>query len=119
MMNFDLSDVEPTADTLDDVLRVAAEVVAENAPDPGRTRLERLARWVAEHLGGHPSVAVAGSVTRFTIGDVYTKTQFVDIWRVGTRLCISTGGKDVVSLTREQALEIVVALLRAVDSTEA
>ncbi len=41
-------------DALDDVLDLAAEVMTENAPDPGSTRLERLARYVVANLGGEP-----------------------------------------------------------------
>lgn len=43
-----------TDDSLDDVLDVAAEVLRENADDPGNTRIERLARWVVANLGGEP-----------------------------------------------------------------
>ena len=44
----------PVVDRLDDILDIAAEVVYETAPDPGTTRLERLARYVVMTLGGAP-----------------------------------------------------------------
>lgn len=41
-------------DTLDDVLDIAAEVLRDYGGEPGDTRIERLARYVASNLGGEP-----------------------------------------------------------------
>lgn len=53
-LDFDLSDV--ALDKLDDVLDVAVEVIDENSPQPGATRIERMARWLAGNVGG-PEIA--------------------------------------------------------------
>lgn len=53
---FDLTDIDPPEDTLDDVLAIAAEVLAEYGEDveSQRTRIARMAQWLVLNVGGEP-----------------------------------------------------------------
>lgn len=98
-------------DSVEEVLTIAAEVVVENAPDPGNTRIERLSRWVID---------IAGSVWTH------------DLVRSGKLAMLSGEGWDVVvagelvrvdmvapgSVSPSGARAIAAALLRAAEIAE-
>lgn len=112
---FDLSDVHNSAivvDRLDAVLEIATEVVGECAPDPGQTRLERMARWLCYNLGGEPYCPAekAGSITRFHCGNY-------SVWVCGDKIGLGHGGDtdSVRPVERQETFAIAVALLRSLE----
>lgn len=112
---FDLSDVGvecPPIDKLDALLDAVAEVLDENAPDPGRTRVERMARWLALNVGGAPYAPAytSGAISKFQLADGF------EVWRVGEHVVVEHDdhGLNITS----QARAIAVAILRAVELAE-
>jgi hypothetical protein len=58
---FDLTDVESN-DTLSEILEVAGEVIGDYGP--GTTRIQRLATWLAENLGGErPKIPIGAMIS--------------------------------------------------------
>lgn len=116
---FDLSDVEVQLDSLDTVLDIAGEVLYENAPEPGSTRIERMARWLALNVGTPIPFQSTGACHKFTTGDVFSKTRFVDVLVVGDMIGLCVGGIHAAKISKQEAREIATALLRAVEFSEA
>lgn len=84
-------------DTLDDVLRIAADVIGENAPDPQGTRIERLAAWIVANVGGPP--------------DTHLPMNSKPGWVTVMPYSLNT-------MTPARAREVAVALLRAAERAE-
>lgn len=117
---FDLTDVDDIKlDSLDTVLDIAGEVLYENAPEPSNTRIERMARWLALNVGTPIPFQSAGECHKFTTGDVFSKTRFVDVLVVGELIGLCVGGIDAAKISRQEAREIATALLRAVEYADA
>lgn len=93
-----------TIDDVDTILEVAGEVLVENAPDPGDTRIERLARWVVANLDAIVTMQRAGAYTLFT-------TSRVRAVRLGERILLDLSGRKEFS--PGEAQEVATALLRA------
>ena len=101
--DFDLSDV---VDTIDDILDIAGEVIEEHAPDPGLTRIERLARWIA--------ASVDPAVTGQSVGQMAVfRTSRVHVIRSSDRVTLDLSGRT--NYSAEEAREIAAALLRAAE----
>lgn len=100
-------------DTVDSILDVAGEVVLDHAPDPGNTRIERLARWVVS--------SVDATVTGTSVGGLgIYRTSRERVARAGTRIGIDLGdGRALREYTVVQARELAAALLRAAHDAEA
>jgi hypothetical protein len=103
---FDTSDVDPSVPTLDDVLNIAAEVLAEYGGVPGNTRIERFARFVSLNLGGEP-------YGKNTSGD-YSSSDAIAIMPIGYSIFFRGDG----SVDPDTAREIAVAFLRAAEAVE-
>lgn len=97
-------------DTLNDVLNLAAEVLADygeaNGGAPGATRIERLARFVALHLGGEPYGPI-------TSGDA-SPSDTIAIVPAGD----SVGFQGEGFVDPDTARGIAVAFLRAAEAVE-
>lgn len=94
------------SDTLNSVLDVAVEVLAEYAGIPGNTRIERLARFVAEHLGGEPYGPNARGY--------FSRSEVAGVWCCGTQ--VGFRGEGVVD--PDVARELGLALFRAAEVAE-
>lgn len=109
---FDLSDVLRPVDRLDAVLDVAAEVSAEYGDQPGHTRIERMARYLALNLGGEPYAREgAGSLERYLVRNV-------EVVRASNVLAMRVAGAMSDKLTPADARAIAIALLRAAERAE-
>mgnify|MGYP001609809971 FL=1 len=116
--------VAPTHDKLDDVLDVAVSVLddladCESSQD---TRIARLARYVAGHLGGPPySVMTVNAVSRADLCPVPSCESGSGVrclWKLGT--VFGTGTRDNSEwpkggLSKGEAETLVVALLRLME----
>lgn len=125
---FDLSDVatpaafEPPNDTLDDVLAVAADVLADYGEDQAssHTRIARMAWWLIENVGGEPhQTERAGSIARYTtpslpvrplvrVGSIYAVEQKDDVKATHTGFAVGD----------EAALAFATAIIRATETSE-
>jgi len=112
---FDLPEyTDYEVDNLDTVLDLAGSVLIENAPDPGNTRLERLARFIVSNLGGEPSCTKSGQVENYWIGPPTLNSQ-IKVLRVGE--VFGLGSTDeFIKLNTNDAREVIVALLRILES---
>lgn len=114
--DFDLSDVtvqEP--DTLDDVLAIAAEVLAEYGEDRAPTRIRRLAEWLVMNVGGEPHQTEPlgqGLCERYRVH--HTAYQLV---RVGGIFAVENGSNGCphtpIAVGTEAARAFAVAILRS------
>lgn len=99
-------------DSIDVVLDVAADVLRDYLAPDGRTRLERLARWVCSQLGGAPyAVERAGGVAFVQL------PHMGRAWRVGERVGLTSRDSSTIEWPRggmsvQRAREVAVALLR-------
>lgn len=111
--NFDLSDVEPAVDSVDSILEIAGEVLVENSPDPGNTRIERLARWAIANLDPTVSFEVVGA---FAV----CRTSSTMVSRIGERVAVQRPGSGAgwVEYTPAQCREVATALLGAAIAAE-
>jgi hypothetical protein len=94
------------SDTLQEIVDVACEIVIENAPDPRDTRVERMARWVVQHLG-HPRIMTVDPPRLVGVIDAVTSEP---TWYVCPVLN--------TNYTPEQAREVAAMLLEAADAAE-
>lgn len=111
---FDVTDAGgPAIDGVDAVLAVAAEVLEEYGPDPGATRIERMARWITLVAGAPLSSETAGSITHYPCGSH-------SVWRVGEHVGIAPHAdyRNPDPIPLEDARRIAAALLRAVEAAE-
>lgn len=119
--HLDLSDVEPPIDTIDAILTVAGEVLADYGADPGATRIERMARWIALNFGYH-DVGVetehVGLLTHYAL-------DHASVWRVGSAVGMTTEVSTRAQrlnpkpLSLDEARAVSAALVRAVEEAEA
>ncbi len=130
--HFDLSDAGlpdlPPIDRLDGALDVAASVLRDYGPDPGNTRIERLARYVSLNLGDEPCLAQAGAVTHWVVSfprqtrpGVPPLEGRVDVWRVGEHVGLQLdvqNDRSVAALSPDLARAVAIALLRAAERAE-
>ena len=126
--DFDISDVFAPIDRIDAALDVAVEVLGEYGPDPGQSRIERLARFMMANIGGEPyGFKQVGSIANFQHDDVHVTrigTQvFIDPTKVseGPDKVANTWGRRkgcTFSSTPAQARAIAVMLLRAAELAE-
>lgn len=113
--DFDVTDVDaPAIDSLDGVLDVAGDVLRDYGPDPGRTRIERMARFIALNLGGAPySSTRVGTVERCRLD------HGVTIIRSGEKFALEQGGMTlVVGHAAFEARALAVALLRCAENAD-
>lgn len=113
---FDTTDVDdsPPIDRIDDVLTIAASVLEDYGPDPGATRIERMARWLLLNVGSLPLCERAGAISRFRVEKLH-------VVRVGDKVGITvpaSSWSNATHVPHEQARELAVALLRAVEQAE-
>lgn len=106
MLNCDPNDVD-CADTLDEILTVASEVIDENAMDSHLTRIERMAQWIARNVGGEPDATP--SLVRRSVEVVAVPADDIVVWR---------GTMAHFAMTPAEAREFAVALLRAAEAVE-
>jgi hypothetical protein len=104
---FDVREAGLPVDSLDQVLNVAGEVLAENGAAPGDTRIERMARFIAFNLGGRPYGALRSG--RFDVSEVLA------VWQTGGLI----GFDGTATVEPDTARAAMVALLRAAELAEA
>lgn len=112
---FDVSDDDAgPIDTMNEILDVAASVLADYGPDPGSTRLERLARWVVDAVGGEPgSIVSAGAVAKVRLD------TGISVLMAGDVIALQFDGRVVTpQLSSDDARELAVALLRVAEYQE-
>lgn len=111
--HFDTSDDigPPPIDTLDGILNVAGSVLEDYGPDPGGTRIERMARWITFNVGAPPCFERAGGLARFHCA------QDVKVERCGILVGIDAR-TQVAPLLADDAREVAAALLRAAEMAE-
>jgi hypothetical protein len=114
---FELTDLEPPVDTLDGVLDVAAEVLAEYGGERSDSRIERMARWIAANVGGEPyqMTETSGAMAKAVM-------PRCAIWRVGEQFGFEAKDTEIIlhmAETPAEARAVAVAILRAVDLAEA
>jgi len=118
MKRFDLSDIEPPIDTLDDVLDIAAGVLADYGGERGDSRIERLARWIAANVGGEP----------YSVKTIEQHCDRVEpheyayaVVRVGSLFGVDTGQDEVATIAvwPEGARAFAVGLLRLSERADA
>lgn len=115
----DVSPVEPPVDGLNAVLDIAAEIDLEYGPDPGMTRVERLARFVRANFGDTRyarSQAGTASLSSVTATDEHKGR--VDIHRVGSLMAVRTCAPGWVPLTPALARSLATALLIEAEDAE-
>ena len=122
--HFDLSDTqgesrsggggdhrEQVVDSLNDILDVAASVLADYGTTAGNTRIERLARYLVGTLGGEPDMPTR----RLGATDVqFNPSDAAAVWTEGPLVGVLASG----SLEPDQARAVVVALVRAIETAE-
>jgi hypothetical protein len=127
---FDVSDVpvDPPVDRLDGALDVAVDVLRDYGGDPGMTRVERLARYLALNLGGEPyGYQQVGALAHWQVS--FPKRQHhgealdgtVDVWVIGPNVGLElqiAEGKSGACLSPDLARGVAVALLRAAEMTD-
>jgi len=113
---------EPAPDGLAAVLDIAAEVALENEPDPGMTRVERLARFVRANFAdaafarSQAGAVSVSSVTAASRPDDPFGYGRVEVQRVGSLMAIRTrtsptDASKFVPLTPALARALATALL--------
>lgn len=118
--DFDFSDVGLTVgeDSLDDVLGVAVEVLTEYGPHHGRSRIERLARWLVMNLGDEPYGYVrAGSIEQFTIDPDLVVSRVGSL--VGVTSSKRTGAMPEYGTDARRAMALAIAAIRASERARA
>lgn len=117
--------IEPAPDNLATVLDIAAEIDLEYGPDPGMTRVERLARFVRANFGGAVYArSVAGAVSRSTVmAHAAANYGRVEIERMATLLAVRTFSSSgeasrFVPLTPTLARTLATALLVEAEDAE-
>lgn len=123
--HFDVSDVDSpiVEDKLDDVLGIAAEVLAEYGEDPVamKTRIARLAQWLVLNVGGEPhqTEQLEKGCERHKVHE-----HAFPLVRVGSVYAIERRTEDLTSISgthvafavgSEAARAYAVALLRATE----
>lgn len=114
---FDTSDTETVVvDKIDTLLDdVVVSVLQDYGPDPGDTRVERMARWLALNLGGPPyDIEQSGNLERTRLDH-----GSITVLRVGEKFMIDQGGLTmIVAEAAHEARCLAVALLRAAENSE-